>query len=195
MESTTSRSLIPSHYIGVSDTYFNLQDDSESHSSSSSLPLPTTPTTFTTPPVDSPSHTPIPSPPHTPVTAPPPSLPPLLEHSAANPRNNAGVPPREWWKTTSLPIPAPQFDQPSSSDEESDDPVADDSPDILDGELGGYNEVPAAFSTCYADPQSYKEAMKRSDVHQWQEAANVEMNNHFENGTWDYVELPPHNSQ
>jgi hypothetical protein len=33
--------------------------------------------------------------------------------------------------------------------------------------------------------------MKRSDVHQWQEAANVEMNNHFENRAWDYVELPP----
>jgi len=33
--------------------------------------------------------------------------------------------------------------------------------------------------------------MKRSDAHQWQEAANTEMNIHFENGTWDYVELPP----
>src|SRR5277367_4314992 len=78
-------------------------------------------------------------------------------------------PPGEWWKVRE-PTPA----IPSDTDDEDD---AD------NAEFAG-----AAHGL---DPQSFKQAMRRSDADKWQEAAKVEMDNHKANGTWDLVELPP----
>ena len=148
-----------------------------------------TPPDIATPsPFHSPPHTPDISHPHTPISSPPPSLPPLLQRRAANPRNNAGRPGRAWNESIA-PIPAPQFDRQASDDDEPSTNIVDD-PDASESDLGGYGDPESANSTRYADPQSWKEAMKRSDAKKWQEAANVEMNNHLENGTWEYVERP-----
>jgi hypothetical protein len=141
---------------------------------------------FTPPTPSNPSpQTPAISPPQTPISSPP-SLPPLLQRWAANPRRNAGIPPRDW-DATLAPIPALQLVQPSDDDESG--PVGDGSHSNVDPE--GDLLLQSALSTQYADPQSFKEAMMRPDSEQWQIAADAEMKNHFENGTWEYVLKPP----
>ena len=46
-----------------------------------------------------------------------------------------------------------------------------------------YEDIVTAMSTCYANPQSLKEAMECPNTWQWQEAANIKMKIHFENRT------------
>src|SRR5882757_9264630 len=62
-------------------------------------------------------------------------------------------------------------------------------------DLSGYGQVDFAVSAHSSvhntDPPTYAAAMKHPDAKQWQEAAEAEMNNHFENGTWEYVPKPP----
>ena len=81
-------------------------------------------------------------------------------------------PPGEWWKVRE-PTPA----IPSDSDD------SEDSDDESDGHFAG-----AAHDL---DPQSYKQALRRSDAQLWQQAAKLEMDNHISNGTWELVDLPP----
>lgn len=129
----------------------------------------------------SPQLPPSPLPGPTRAQSPPPAS--LLERRAANPRRNAGVPPKQWWKAWELTTTAPRPSHTSQANEEAN--LAPD--DVLDGPSDGPREnnepVTTALSTRYTDPQSYKEAMARDDSRQWLEAMNVEMNNHLENGT------------
>src|SRR6202034_3013959 len=41
------------------------------------------------------------------------------------------------------------------------------------------------------DPKSLKAALRRSDKDKWQDAAQLEIDNHVSNGTWELVDLPP----
>ena len=112
-------------------------------------------------------------------------LPSLLERRAANPGRNAGVPPREWWRSWEPASPVPE----STSNQHA--PIRNDSPATASDELEEDSEpVHNALSTRYADLQTFKEAMERPDGPKWRESTNTEMNNHLENQTWDYVELP-----
>ena len=135
---------------------------------------------------------PIQSPPVTDTTSSEPPLPTLLQRRATNPRRNAGVPPRQWWTTWEPGTnTVTQQDQlPDTSDREL---------TSVDNEQEFHNDDPeqetetitTALSTWYTDPQTYKEAMECADSRLWIESMGNEMNNHLENGTWDYVELPP----
>ena len=155
-------------------------DDDDIQQDSQGAPQPgsptmSTPSTALDSPVPSPPQEPESEPTPPPQSPPPPPLPSLLQRRAANPRRNAGVPPKSWWTTwePDATIPVPELDSATGDTGDNDEPTS------------------AALSTRYTDPQSVKEAMRRTDWRQWQEAMNTEMNNHLENGTWEYVELPP----
>ena len=104
-----------------------------------------------------------------------PSLPSLLQRRAANPCRNAGVPPKQWW-TSWEPTEATH--------------IGKESDNLNNGPDEDNEVITTALSTRYTDPQTYKEAMGRTDARQWLESMGVEMNSHLENRTWDYVELP-----
>ncbi|KAG0632632.1 hypothetical protein HOY80DRAFT_870897, partial [Tuber brumale] len=40
------------------------------------------------------------------------------------------------------------------------------------------------------EPQSYQEALERSDYSKWEIAIREEFSSHVENGTWELPELP-----
>ena len=83
------------------------------------------------------------------------------------------------------PLPALHFDE---SDDGEQLPSPDSSIDLC-----GYDQVDMAeaANSVDTDPPTFAAAMKRPDAEKWREAAETEMNNHFENGTWEYVERPP----
>ena len=122
--------------------------------------------------------------PVTAITPPELPLPTLLQRRAENPRRNAGVPPRQWWMT---------WEPSTNTGTQQGEPTsADNDPELSNSALEEDTQsITTAMSTRYTDPQTYKEAMGRTDSRQWHESMGVEMNNHLENGTWDYVELPP----
>ena len=119
--------------------------------------------------------------PETPPANPTPLEPatPISHHSSPEPSPSVPLalrrtrrairPPGEWWKVRE-PTPAISSDSDDSEDEDF-------------AEFAG-----AAHGL---DPQSFKQAMRRSDADKWQEAAKVEMENHKSNGTWELVDLPP----
>jgi transposase InsO family protein len=80
--------------------------------------------------------------------------------------------PAEWWKVRH-PTPAVASD-------------SDDSDDENDGDSAEF-----AGAAHDLDPKSLKAALRRSDGDKWQEAAQLEMDNHLSNGTWKLVDLPP----
>ena len=84
-------------------------------------------------------------------------------------------PPTEWWKVRQ---PTPVV---GSESEASDDDL-DDSDDDNAEFAGAAHDL---------DPKSLKAALRRSDGERWQEAVNLEFNNHIANGTWKLVDLPP----
>ena len=81
-------------------------------------------------------------------------------------------PPNEWWK---IRHPTPAC---GSDSDPSDDELDEDSAEFA----GAAHDL---------DPKSLKAALKRSDREKWQEAVELEFDNHTRNGTWEIVDLPP----
>ena len=81
-------------------------------------------------------------------------------------------PPTEWWKVKH-PTPAIESDSDGSEDE-------------FDGDSAEF-----AGAAHDLDPKSLKAALRRSDAEKWQEAVELEFDNHVRNGTWEIVDLPP----
>ena len=81
-------------------------------------------------------------------------------------------PPTEWWKVKHQ-TPAIESDSEGSEDE-------------FDGDSAEF-----AGAAHDLDPKSLKAALGRSDAEKWQEAVELEFDNHIRNGTWEIVDLPP----
>ena len=81
-------------------------------------------------------------------------------------------PPTEWWKVKHQ-TPAIESDSEGSEDE-------------FDGDSAEF-----AGAAHDLDPKSLKAALRRSDAEKWQEAVELEFDNHIRNGTWEIVDLPP----
>ena len=134
------------------------------------------------PPAPQPPHmSPPPSPQMPPVIHRVPTPPPLAPAVPASPplalrrpqRNTR--PPGEWWTVRK---PTPQI-----GDSDSDDEL-----DVIDAD---FVDVQFAGATGYADPRSFKIAMKTPEATKWQDACNEEIIALNSNRTWDIVELPP----
>jgi hypothetical protein len=130
------------------------------------------------PPVASPPPSPqlppvihrVPTPPPIAPLAPP-SPPLALRHQPQNVR-----PPGEWWTVRK---PAPLVDDSEDSDDEL---------DLIDAD---FVDVQLAGATSFADPRTFKLAMKSPEAAKWQDACNEEIMALNSNRTWDIVELPP----
>ena len=145
------------------------------------------------PPHPSPSPSPLPSPPpskHSP--SPPPQPPPrkcqktrhVSPTLASNtPKRNIRQP-RAWW-ILPPPTECQELEPDVQQGEGNDDNNAE-----ADVQEDGMLVVEFAGVAFQDEPQSLKEAMKRSDAAEWYEAASTEMNNHERHGTWILVKAP-----
>jgi len=133
-------------------------DEEDSESRPSTMPSPTlsqspiTPTTSISPETATPDTRAMsPSGPPSVITtiSAEPSLPSLLQRRAANPRRNAGVPPKQWW-TSWEPTEATH--------------IGKESDNLNNGPDEDNEVITTALSTRYTDLQTYKEAMGRTDA-------------------------------
>jgi hypothetical protein len=148
-------------------------DDSNSNPAQGDhIPVPDSPI-IAPAPLEPPPNVPATPPPipHVPEPTPSPEASPTVPIAIRRARREVR-PPTEWWKVRH-PTPAISSDSDDSDDEMDEDHA----------EFAG-----AAHDL---DPKSLKSALRRSDGDKWQEAAQLEMDNHISNGTWELVDLPP----
>jgi len=121
--------------------------------------------------------------------------PTLLEHWAMNLCNNAGIPPREWWKTWEPTTwTSATWTDEVPSDNNKTEHLTCNGPDLSNSDVNKNGEDTATtMSTCYANPQSLKEAMECPDACMAVAGSHKCQNEiHFENGMSVYVEAPPY---
>ena len=122
-------------------------------------------------PATPPANNPLPLDPDSPERNPSPELSPSVPIAIRRARRDIR-PPAEWWKVRH-PTPAITSDS-DDSDDENDEDIAE--------YAGAAHDL---------DPKSLKAALRRSDGDKWQDAAQLEIDNHVSNGTWELVDLPP----
>lgn len=117
---------------------------------------------------------------HEPAFAPPDFPPPQpVQPAAASPppplhrSTRVHRPPGEWWKA--------QQHRPNAGDEQNSN--------AGDGEPEHAKRVHSGQST--PDPQTLKQALSRSDSDKWKAAADLKIEAHLSNGTWEPCKLPP----
>ena len=143
---------------------------------------------------------------HEPPPSPPPPSPPPSNHSPSPPPQ---PPPRKRQKTKhvtptlasnrpkrNVRKPGAWWILPPPTEQREHIPVAqegereDDHEAEVEEQENGMLVVEFAGVAFQDEPQSLKEAMKRSDAAEWYEAASTEMNNHERHGTWTLVKAP-----